>query len=87
MVVTAKKKLIERKANRRVFNIDNSVSSQGMDGIEALNNTSQIRVDENAGISIVWKRGIEVMINNRMLNIAGAELIIYLKGLRSENIE
>jgi hypothetical protein len=87
VVVTAKKKLIERKADRLVFNIANSVASQGMDGIEALNNTPQIKVDENAGISMVGKSGIAVMINDRMLNLTGTELINYLKGLRSENIE
>ncbi|WP_374445224.1 TonB-dependent receptor domain-containing protein [Epilithonimonas sp.] len=87
VVVTAKKKLIERKADRLVFNIANSVASQGIDGIEALNNTPQIRVDENTGISMVGKSGIAVMINDRMLNLTGTELINYLKGLRSENIE
>jgi len=87
VVVTAKKRLIERKADRLVFNIANSVASQGMDGIEALNNTPQIRVDENAGISMVGKSAVAVMINDRMLNLTGTELINYIKGLRSENIE
>ena len=87
VVVTAKKKLIERKANRLVFNIANSVALQGMVGIETLNNTPQIKVDENAGISMVGKSGIAVMINDKMLNLIGTELINYLKGLRSENIE
>lgn len=87
VVVTAKKKLIERKADRLVFNISNSIASQGMDGIEALNNTPQIKVDDNSGISMVGKSGISVMINDRMLNLTGTELINYLKGIRSENIE
>ncbi|KFC19654.1 outer membrane beta-barrel family protein [Chryseobacterium sp. FH1] len=87
VVVTAKKRLIERKADRLVFNVANSVASQGMDGIEALNSTPQIRVDENAGISMVGKSAVAVMINDRMLNLTGTELINYLKGLRSENIE
>jgi hypothetical protein len=87
VVVTAKKKLIERKADRLVFNIAHSVASQGTDGVEALNNTPQIRVDENEGISMVGKSGIAVMISDRMLNLTGTELINYLKGLRSENIE
>jgi hypothetical protein len=36
---------------------------------------------------MVGKSGIAVMINDRMLNLTGTELINYLKGLRSENIE
>ena len=87
VTVTAKKKLIERKPDRLIYNIANSVASQGMDGIEALNNTPQIKVDENGGISMVGKSGIAVMINDRILNLSGTELINYLKGLRTENIE
>ena len=36
VTVTARKKLIERKADRLVFNVASSVASQGMDGADAL---------------------------------------------------
>lgn len=87
ITVTAKKKLIERKADRLVFNISNSFASQGMDGVEALRSTPQLKVDENSEISMIGKSGVAVMINERMLNLSGTELINYLKSLRSENIE
>lgn len=87
VALTARKKLIERKADRLIFNISNSIASQGMDGMEALGNTPMIKVDENSGVSIVGKSGVAVMINERMLNLSGSELINYLKSLRSENIE
>lgn len=87
VTLTARKKLIERKADRLVFNIANSVASQGMDGTEALSTTPLIKVDENSGISIAGKSGVAVMINERILNLSGNELINYLKSLRSENIE
>jgi hypothetical protein len=63
------------------------VASQGMDGVQALDTTPQIKVDENAGISMVGKSGVAVMVNERMLNLSGSELINYLRSLRSENIE
>ncbi|WP_261511184.1 outer membrane beta-barrel family protein [Chryseobacterium paludis] len=85
--LTARKKLIERKADRLIYNISASVASQGMDGIEALGNTPLIKVDENSGISMAGKSGLAVMINERILNLSGSELINYLKSLRSENIE
>lgn len=87
IAITAKKKLIERKADRLIFNISSSIASQGMDGVEALGNTPMIKIDENSGVSIVGKSGVAVMINERMLNLSGSELINYLKSLRSENIE
>lgn len=58
-----------------------------MDGADALATTPLIKVDDNSGVSIAGKSGVAVMINERMLNLSGSELITYLKSLRSENIE
>lgn len=87
VTLTARKKMIERKPDRLIFNVSNSVASQGMDGAEALATTPLLKVDDNSGISIVGKSGVAVMINERMLNLSGSELVTYLKSLRSENIE
>ncbi|PKF74360.1 outer membrane beta-barrel family protein [Chryseobacterium sp. PMSZPI] len=87
VTLTARKKLIERKADRLVFNVVNSVASQGMDGAEAMATTPLIKVDDNSGISIAGKSGVAIMINERILNLSGSELVTYLKSLRSENIE
>lgn len=86
VVVSGKKKLIERKIDRLVFNVENSIASQGMDATEALNNTPMVRVDKNNGISIVGKSGVSVMVNERMINLSGSELVNYLQSLRSDNI-
>lgn len=87
VTLTARKKLIERKADRLVFNVANSVASQGMDGVDALATTPLVKVDENTGVSIAGKNSVSVMINDRILNLSSTELVTYLKSLRSENIE
>lgn len=85
--ILIKKKLLERKADRMVFNVEASIASQGMDGTETLANVPMIRVDESLGIvSIVGKSSVNVMINGRMLNLSGQALLNYLKSIRSENI-
>ncbi|MGL6127833.1 MAG: outer membrane beta-barrel family protein, partial [Chryseobacterium artocarpi] len=38
-----KKKLIERKADRIIFNVDASVASQGMDASETLSNVPMLK--------------------------------------------
>lgn len=82
-----KKKLIERKADRLIFNVEASVASQGMDATETLANVPMLKVDENMGsISITGKSTVSVMINGRMLNLSGNALLNYLKSIRSENI-
>lgn len=87
VTLTTRKKLIERKADRLVFNVAGSVASQGMDGADALATTPLVKVDDNSGVSIAGKSGVSVMINERILNLSSTELITYLKSLRSENIE
>ena len=82
-----KKKIIERKVDRLVYDVQNSMVSQGSSGTEVLANTPLLKVDEDKGLlSIIGKSGVSVMVNDRMLNLSGTELMNYLKNLRSENI-
>jgi len=82
-----KKLLLERKADRLIFNVEASVASQGMDGSETLANVPMLKVDDNLGsISIAGKSSVNVMVKGRMLNLSGTNLINYLKTIRSENI-
>lgn len=85
--ILVKKKLLERKADRLIFNVEASAASQGMDASETLANVPMLKVDENMGtVSITGKSSVGVMINGRMLNISGTGLLNYLKSIRSENI-
>lgn len=83
--MTGKKKLIERKVDRLVFNVENSVASQGLDLVEALAKTPMVRTTDEA-ISIAGKSNVAVMVNDKLLNLSGQELINYLKTLRSDDI-
>lgn len=66
--------------------MENSIASQGTDGVEALRNTPLVKVDEASGISIVGKSNVSVMINDRIVQMSGSELLNYLRSVRSENI-
>ena len=52
--IKAKKKLIERKVDRLVFNVENSISATGGDALDALKVTPGIRV-QNDKISMIGK--------------------------------
>ncbi|WP_426481454.1 TonB-dependent receptor domain-containing protein [Chryseobacterium sp. R2ACT005] len=87
VTMNGKKILVERKVDRLVYNVQNSMLSQGSSGTEVLAGTPLLQVDENKGLlSITGKNGVSVMVNDRMLNLSGSELINYLRNLRSENI-
>lgn len=87
VMVNGTKALVERKVDRLIYNVQNSMLSQGSSGSEVLASTPLIKVDEDKGlVSIAGKSGVSVMVNDRMLNLSGNELVNYLKNLRSENI-
>ncbi|QOR73748.1 TonB-dependent receptor [Cruoricaptor ignavus] len=80
-----KKKLIEKKIDRTVFNVENSIFSSGADLAQVLSGTPMLSVSENS-VSIVGKSGVAVMVNDKILNISGTDLINYLRSLRSDDV-
>ncbi|WP_294205129.1 outer membrane beta-barrel family protein [uncultured Chryseobacterium sp.] len=83
--LTARKKVIERKVDRMIFNVENSIASQGMSTLDALRNTPLVRI-QNDNISIVGKNGVSLMINDKIVNLSGTELINFIQSLRSDNV-
>ncbi|MCC9042594.1 TonB-dependent receptor family protein [Myroides sp. M-43] len=86
IVLTAEKRLVERKVDRLVYNTANSVASQGMDALEALATTPMVKV-QNDKISISGKNNVRIMVDDRMLELQGDALTNYLRTLRSDDIE
>lgn len=86
VVISGKKKLIERKVDRLVFNIENSVGSSGLNGIEALSMVPLINVQDENTIQIVGKGEVSLMIDGKFLPLQGEDVINYIKSLRSDNI-
>lgn len=84
--VTAKKKVIETKVDRTVFNVENSVRSTGSDGYQLLKGTPGVSVQGNS-IKLVGKSTVSVMVDDRMINLSGDDLTNYLRNLSSEQIK
>jgi len=86
VTLTAKKQLIEKKSDRLVYNVQNSLLSTGVSSDELLKNIPRIDPTSD-GLKIIGKSNVLVMIDDRLLNISGDDLKNYLKTLRSENID
>ena len=86
VVISVKKKLIERKVDRLVFNVENSIRNSSGDAVDALKITPGIKV-QNESISMIGKSGMGVMIDGKLLSINNEELISYLKTLSAANIK
>ena len=86
VVITAKKKLIERKVDKLIFNVENSISASGGDAIDALKITPRVKV-KNDNISMIGKNNMSVMVDDKLILLTGDELINFLKSIPSDNIK
>ncbi|WP_313138595.1 outer membrane beta-barrel family protein [Myroides sp.] len=86
IVVESTKKVFERKVDRTVFNIENSVHATNNDAVDLLKLTPSLKVD-NENISIVGKSNVRVMINDKLVQLTGEQLLQYLKSIPSDNIK
>ncbi|MDR2121781.1 MAG: TonB-dependent receptor [Flavobacteriaceae bacterium] len=86
VVVTGQKKLFERKVDRLVFNVENSISATGGDALDALKVTPGVQV-QNDRISLIGKSGMSVLVDDRPVQLSGEDLVNYLRSIPSGNIK
>ncbi|MFK7907781.1 MAG: TonB-dependent receptor [Chitinophagales bacterium] len=85
LIVTTKRKLITRKIDRLVFNVENSSKASEGDALEVLRVTPGVRV-QNDNITMIGKSNLQVMIDDKIVPLSGEELANFLKSIASEDI-
>ena len=83
--IISRKPIIEQKADRVIFNVENSVAAIGSDALEAIAKAPRVKV-VNDNISIIGKSNIKIMINNKLSPLSGSNLVSYLKTISADNI-
>lgn len=84
--VEGRRRLIERKHDRIIFNVEESLLSTGIGADELIKNVP--RMDPSSDLPRIFgKSSVGVMIDDKLLNLSGNDLKNYLQTLRSENIE
>ena len=86
--VVAKKPLFERKIDRMVVNVANSITSSGINALQVLERSPGVIVNRQSNlIAISGKTGLVVMINGRINYMPAEAVVQMLEGLSSDNIE
>jgi outer membrane receptor protein involved in Fe transport len=81
--VTYRKPLIERKADRVTFNVENSIIASGGSAWEALTKAPGVQI--NSGNAITANRkNVQVYMDGKPINLSGGDLSAYLQGLPSD---
>ncbi|MBL0739469.1 TonB-dependent receptor [Flavobacterium sp. GN10] len=86
VTVKSRKKLVEQKVDRLVFNVENSVTATGGTALDALKSTPTVRV-QNETISIVGKGDVLVMIDDRLNKMTQEDLTAFLRSIPADNIK
>ena len=87
VVVTAKKPIVEIKADKTILNVEGTINSVGTDALELLRKSPGVMVDKDDNLSLSGKNGVRVYIDGKPSPLSGADLADYLKSLQSSNVE
>lgn len=85
VLISSRKNLIERKADKYVIDVANSVTAMGSDAFTLLGKTPGIRTSSRE-IGLVGKSGVMVTIDGKVLQLSGEDLVNFLKTIPSSDI-
>lgn len=86
VTVVGKKKLIERKIDRLVFNVEKSIAATGGDALDALKITPGVKV-QNDNVSIIGKGSVSVMVDDKLIQLNQGDLSSFLQSISADNIK
>ena len=85
--ITSTKPIIERKADRIVYNVENSAKSSGESVMDLLRSVPGVTVNGNDEIRVNGKNQVQVMINGKVEQLTGDQLASLLKSIQSSNVK
>lgn len=87
VVVGDRKPRIEVRADKIVFNVADSPSASGTNGLDLLRRSPGVSLDMDDNISLLGKSGVRIYINDVPSRLAGADLANFLRSLTSDNVQ
>lgn len=81
------KPLLEKKINKTIINIENSIYKVGEDTYRLLNISPEIQADNIGNITFRGNESVTVYMDGRKLQLEGRQLMDYLKSIPSESIK
>lgn len=86
VIVTGKKKVIEQKPDRIIFNVSSSVTAQGGNALTALSKVPGVKIS-GSDIGLAGKGSVKVMVDNKMLDISDKNLTNFLASYPARDID
>jgi len=87
VTVRAQPNPVERKLDRTVYNVENSVTSEGSTALEVMQRLPGVQVSGDGSISLAGKQNVNVFIDGKPSNLGDEDLANLLRGMPSGNIQ
>lgn len=87
VVVKAEKTMIQVMADKTVFNVNSSINTTGTTVWELFRKAPGVIIDNNGGIILEGKSGVQIFIDGKVTQLQGQELQSYLQSLQSSSID
>ncbi len=87
VTISASKPLIERKSDRTIMNVANSVLASGNSALEILARAPGVTLDKDDNISLKGKKGVTVMLNDKLTYLSPAQLSSLLRSTNGNTIQ
>jgi iron complex outermembrane receptor protein len=85
--ITSTKPLIERKVDRTIMNVENSILAAGNSAMEILERAPGVTIDKDDNITLKGKQGVTVMINDKLTYLSSTQLATLLRSTDGTTIE
>ncbi|MEM8764562.1 MAG: TonB-dependent receptor [Bacteroidota bacterium] len=87
VTVVAEKPMVQVMADKTVFNVQNTINATGTSAFELLRKAPGVIVDNNGGIIVEGKSGVQFFIDGKLSVLQGDDLINFLESLQATDIE
>lgn len=87
VIIEVERPLMETSIDKRVFNVDEDLSSKGGTAEDVLQNVPSVEVDQDGGISLRGNANVIILIDGRPSTLSGGARGAVLGGIPAESIE
>ncbi len=87
VTITAKRPLIEQKADRTIVNVEAAITNAGSNALEILEKSPGITVDKDGIINLKGKEGVLVLVDGRPTQLSGTDLANMLRNMNASQMD
>ncbi|KDN53665.1 outer membrane beta-barrel family protein [Flavobacterium seoulense] len=87
VIIVKKKETYVQKSDKMIFNVENSIVSEGGTALDVLARAPGVVVSQDGDLAVRGQKGVSVMIDGKLTQLSQKELANYLKSTTSSNIK